>query len=143
LVTWVYDEIGCAGAILDEFCIRDLSGNTVGWVFGLSVFSHKGEHIGWFEEGIFFDLENKVVGFVPGASLPGMVMPAPGHELPFPAFSKRPCVPTLRGRSARPLGQGWSTQCLASYLASSEVPSVRARFIPSSASLGRVIVTPH
>lgn len=129
MVTWVYDEIGCAGAILDEFCIRNLSGNTVGWVFGLSVFSLKGEHIGWFEDGVFFDIENNVLGFIPGSAGLALDCPALAPEPPVPPFGKRPHVPTLRGRSARPAGQGWSTFCLATYLSFTGMPVARAPFI--------------
>lgn len=116
MVTWIYDEIGCPGAILDEFCVRNLTGQAVGWVFGLSVFSVKGNHIGWFEEGVFFDVANKVIGFVPGAKAP-LELPSLAPEPALPTFGKRPCVPTLRGRTARPRGHGWSAQCLSSYLA--------------------------
>jgi hypothetical protein len=129
LVTWVYDEIGCAGAILDEFCLRNLAGNAVGWVFGLSVFSLKGEHIGWSEGGVLFDIENKVLGFVPGAA--GLALEAPGlaPEPALPKFNKRPCVPLLRGRSARPAGGGWSSHCLGDYLSFNGVPAARTSFL--------------
>jgi hypothetical protein len=129
LVTWVYDEIGCAGAILDEFCLRNLSGDTVGWVFGLSVFSLKGEHIGWFEDGALFDVDNKVLGFVPGA-VAALELPALAPEPPMPVLSKRPYVPTLRGRTARARGTGWSAHSLASYLAHGPTPVARAAFMP-------------
>lgn len=125
MLTWVYDEIGCPGAILDDFCIRSLAGNTVGWVFGVSVFSLKGEHIGWCEDGVFYDVHNKVLGFVPGASGLALDVPALAAEPPMPTLGKRPCVPGLRGRASRPPGHGWSATCLASYLEGPELPSVR------------------
>jgi hypothetical protein len=130
LHTWVYDEIGCPGAILDEFCLRNLSGKTVGWVFGLSVFSLKGEHLGWFEDGLFFDRDNKVLGFLPGATAAALELPALAPEPPTPSFAKRPCVPTLRGRAARPRGQGWSVHCLAHYLAMGDMTSARSPYLP-------------
>lgn len=134
--TWIYDEIGCAAAILDEFCIRNLSGNTVGWVFGVSVFSLKGEHIGWFEDGVFYDIENNTLGFLPGAH--GLVLEQPpmAAEPAVPSFSKRPYVPGLRGRSARPAGKGWSTFCLATYLSFPGVPQARAPFLGRGRSTG-------
>jgi hypothetical protein len=137
LVTWVFDEIGCAGAILDDFCIRNLNGNTVGWVFGLSMFSLKGEHIGWCEEGVFYDIQNNVLGFVPGAAGLRLEPPALACEPPLPTFSKRPHVPTLRGRFARPAGQGWSRFCLASYLEQSDAPHAGTAFIAHLASQAR------
>jgi hypothetical protein len=137
LVTWIYDEIGCAGAVLDDFCIRNLAGNTVAWVFGLSVFSLKGEHIGWYEEGVLFDIHNNVLGFIPGA--PGLRIepPALAPEPSLPAFSKRPHVPTLRGRVARPSGRGWSSCCLASYLDLADMPSAAAGYLPRVPSPAR------
>jgi hypothetical protein len=140
LVTWVYDEIGCPGAILDDFSIRNLSGNTVGWVFGLSMFSLKGEHIGWYQDGAFFDIENNVLGFIPGA--PGLLLepPALAAEPPLPVLSKRPCVPALRGRTARPAGQGWSTFCLATYLSFTGLPSTRTPFIPRAQGGGHELL---
>jgi hypothetical protein len=129
LVTWIYDEIGCAGAILDEFCIRDLAGKAVGWVFGLSVFSLKGEHIGWCEDGLFYDIDNKLLGFLANAARLPPDCPPAGPQPALPSFSKRPCVPALRGRSARPPGRGWSSVCLASYLSFDSAPPVRSRFM--------------
>lgn len=123
LITWVVDDIGCAGAILDEFCIRNLCGDTVGWVFGLSVFSLKGEHIGWYEDGVFYDIENNVLGFIPGARGLALECPALAPAPSAPLFAKRPYVPTLRGRAPRPAGQGWSAFCLSTYLSFSGLPS--------------------
>jgi hypothetical protein len=117
--------------MLDEFCIRNLAGDSVGWVFGLSVFSLKGEHIGWFEEGVLYDVHNKVLGFVPAAK--GLLLdgPALAPEPAMPALSKRPCAPTLRGRSARPCGGGgWSHACLATYLEYRPLPEQRSAYIP-------------
>lgn len=135
VVTFVYDELGCPGAILDEFCLRNLAGHTVGWVFGLSVFSLKGEHIGWFEDGIIFDVANKAIGFVPGAKT-ALDLPALADEPPMPVFSKRPCVPTLRGRTARPRGYGWSAQSLCSYLAFGERPVAMTAYLPRRCGVG-------
>ena len=136
MLTWVYDEIGCAGAILDEFCLRNLAGSTVGWVFGLSVFSLKGEHIGWFEDGVLYDIENKVLGFVPGTKGLLLALPPLASDPAVPVFSKRPHVPSLRGRSARPRGKGWSAHCLANYLAYGDVPAARSAFLPRMAGPG-------
>jgi len=116
--------------MLDEYCVRNLSGDTVAWVFGVSLFSLTGEHIGWYEDGVFYDTDNRVLGFLPDAR--GLVpdMPPLAHEPPLPAMSKRPCVPTLRGRSVRPPRQGWSSHCLASYLQFASRPVSAGRFIP-------------
>ncbi|HEY0064448.1 MAG TPA: hypothetical protein VGC21_20190 [Telluria sp.] len=133
----MYDEIGCAGAILDEFCIRDLGGHTVGWVFGLSVFSLKGEHIGWCEEGVFYDIHNNVVGFIAGATGLPLEAPALAPEPALPPFSKRPHVPALRGRVARPKGGRWSAYCIATYLGVSGLPPSGLAYLPRRPLPGR------
>lgn len=129
VITWVVDDIGCPGAILDEFCIRNLAGATVGWVFGISVFSLKGEHIGWYEDGVLYDIENQVLGFIPGATGLALACPALAPEPAAPAFAKRPHVPALRGRAARPPGRGWSSFCLSTYLSLAGVPPTRVPFM--------------
>ena len=114
--TWVFDETGVAGAILDEFCVRTTLGEPAAWLFGLSLFSITGEHIGWCEDGVLFDVDNRMLGFVPGA--PGLAhdFPAMLAPPPMPTLSKRPHVPTLRARPARPARSGWSTCALGDYL---------------------------
>lgn len=102
----------------------------MGWVFGLSVFSLKGEHVGWFEDGVLYDIENRVLGFVPGAPGMQLEMPALAPEPAMPAFSKRPYVPGLRGRCLRPRGGGWSSQSLSSVFAQHRVPVVAGGFLP-------------
>lgn len=133
MLTWVYDEIGCPGVLVDEFSIRNLAGHTVGWVFGLSVFSLNGEHLGWCENGVFFDIDNKVLGFVPGAAPAGLALPPLAPEPRIPLLSKRPCVPALRGRSARGRGNGWSRHCLASYFSFADLAPARTAFMPCMA----------
>jgi len=115
LFTWLYDAHGNAAAILDEFCIRSVAGEPVAWVFGLSVFSLKGEHIGWFEDGIFFDVDNKILGFIPAAGGVHPDFPEPGAPPPVPPLPKRPHVPTLRARPVRQISSGWSPHGLADY----------------------------
>lgn len=116
--------------------MRNLSGATVAWVFGVSLFSLKGEHIGWYEDGVFYDIENKVLGFLAGAKGLELDMPALAGEPALPKFSKRPYVPTLRGRTARPAGRGWSSFCLPSYLEFGARPQLPP-FIPRTGASGR------
>lgn len=126
MVTWLYDETGQAGAVLDEFCVRSIDGAPQAWVFGVSVFALKGEHIGWFEHGVLFDVDNRKLGFLSGAlGLCGTIPPL-ADAPPLPVFSKRPNVPTLRARLARPAAAGWSEQRLADYLEEAiETPALR------------------
>jgi hypothetical protein len=116
VVTWLFDETGNAGAILDEFCVRNIDGAPRAWVFGVSVFALKGEHIGWFEHGVLFDVDNGKLGFLAGAIGLGAAAPELSSAPPLPAFPKRPNVPALRARLARPAPSGWADQRLADYL---------------------------
>ena len=125
MVTWLYDQAGQAGAVLDEFCLRSVDGTPQAWVFGVSVFALKGEHIGWFEHGVLFDVDNRKLGFLSGALGLGRAMPPLAEAPPLPAFSKRPYVPTLRARLARPAAGGWSDQRLADYLEGRESAALR------------------
>ena len=122
MVTWLYDETGNAGAILDEFCLRGLDGAPMGWVFGVSAFALRGEHIGWFEHGVLFDVHNRKIGFLAGALGLGGASPPLADAPPLPAFPRRPNVPPLRARLARPTASGWSGQRLGDYLDRFEMP---------------------
>ena len=127
MVTWIYDEVGSAAAILDEFCLRSLDGVPQAWVFGVSVFSIKGDHIGWFEHGVLFDVDNNRLGFVQSALGMGGKSPPLQPAPPVPGFPKRPCVPALRARLARPHGGGgWSVFPVADYLEQGDVLGLRA-----------------
>lgn len=116
MLTWLYDGTGCPAAILDEYCLRTSAGEPAAFVFGLSVFSLKGAHIGWFEEGVFFDIENKLLGFMLGAKGLPCEFPPPQPAPSMPVLSKRPLVPTLRARPARRPASGWSSHSLAEYI---------------------------
>ena len=115
MVTWLYDESGDPSLILDEYCLRSPAGRPAGWIFGLTVFAINGEHMGWFEDGILYDVANHKLGFVPGARGLGTRAPALGPTPPMPPLGKRPLVPPLRGRPARPPERGWSPHRLLHY----------------------------
>lgn len=126
---WIYDISGYPAAILDEYCIRSETGTPIGWIFGISLFSREGVHLGWAEHGVFYDFDNRIAGFVP--ELAGELAGAP-HCLsapPLPLLKKRPNVPTLRGRNSRPAGGGWSSRLLGDLLAAGSIrlPAYRRR----------------
>lgn len=138
MVTWMYDETGTAGAILDEFCLRSTDGTPLAWVFGVSVFALKGEHIGWFEHGVLFDVDNNKLGFVAGAIGLGGASPQLADAPPLPRFAKRPYVPALRARLARPVGGSWSCHQLADYLDRSELGDLGAVPLAAAAQGARM-----
>ncbi len=133
--TWVFDETGSAGAIVDEFCVRTTLGEPAAWVFGMSLFAITGEHIGWYEDGVFFDVHNKVLGFFAGAAGLPHDFPVPLAPPPMPPLSKRPNVPPLLGRPARPARGGWSACSLADYL--------ERYTAPRSCAAGALLVRPR
>lgn len=122
LVTWLYDEAGRASAILDEFLLRTVDGEPAGFVFGLSAFSLRGEHIGWFEDGVLYDVENRTLGFLDGARGLAPAVPALQPAPPEPGFGKRPNVPPLRARPLRRPANGWSRHVLADYIDTAAAP---------------------
>lgn len=126
LLTWLYDATGSPAAILDEFCIRDGAGEPAAFMFGLSAFSLRGEHIGWFEEGILFDADNRIVGFVAGARGLPRDFPSPEPAPPLPLFGKRPLAPPLRARPVRRPSSGWSSHLLGDYLEQRALSATRA-----------------
>ncbi|MDM5176907.1 hypothetical protein PO883_06810 [Massilia sp. DJPM01] len=131
MLTWLYDEAGRAAAILDEFCLRTLGGEAAGFVFGLSAFSLRGEHIGWFEDGVLYDVDNQLLGFLAGARGMAHDFPALLAPPPEPVFGKRPTVPTLRARPVRRPAGGWSRHGLPGYIDASAtlatpLPAARA-----------------
>ncbi|ATQ77548.1 hypothetical protein CR152_25890 [Massilia violaceinigra] len=132
MVTWLYDEAGRASAILDEFCLRTIGGEPAGFVFGLSAFSLKGEHIGWFEDGVFYDVENRILGFLAGARGMAHDVPVLLPPPPEPAFRKRPNVPTLRARPLRRAAGGWSRHALSAYFNSGAPLAPVAALLPAA-----------
>ena len=133
MLTWLYDGQGRAAAFLDEFCIRSVEGEPTAWVFGLSVFSLRGEHIGWFENGVLFDVDNQILGFLAGATGVKPDFPVPAAAPPVPVLSKRPYVPTLRARPVRQASTGWSRHSLADYIDSAAAALPAPAFVPGGA----------
>ncbi|MDQ1922413.1 4-fold beta flower protein [Massilia pseudoviolaceinigra] len=132
MLTWLYDEAGRASAILDEFCLRTIGGDPAGFVFGLSAFSLKGEHIGWFEDGVFYDVENRILGFLAGARGMARDVPILLPPPPEPALRKRPNVPTLRARPLRRAAGGWSRHVLLDYVDTSAALAPVSALLPAA-----------
>ncbi len=114
---WIYDQNGFAGAILDDYSLRNRDGAVVAWVFGIGVFALPGEHIGWFEDGVLFDSDNCALGFIHSTTGLTLVTPAVVQAPAMPAFPRRPSTPRLHGKHGRPDPGAWSTHALESYFA--------------------------
>ena len=120
MAEWIYDRGGQAAAIHDDDCLRDRSGRVAAWLSRGSIYSLRGEHIGWYEEGVFRDASNRVLGFTAGATGPLPSRPGRGGRPGMPGFAGRPGRPGLAGRPGRPGRGGWSAHGLAAYLEGAE-----------------------
>lgn len=75
-----------------------------------------GHHVGWVEGGVFYDSDNRVIGFTRDhsralPSTPG-ICGTPG----FPGIGGRPGRPGFSGVPGRPGYSGWSQTLLEDYL---------------------------
>ena len=78
------------------------------FIFGISVVSLHGKHLGWFQDGNFRDPRGAVVGWVVGAS-GGPAKPAAAAVPAVPALSARPAIPAQPATPAVPAAPlSWS-----------------------------------
>jgi hypothetical protein len=128
---WIYDQVGLAGAILDDYSIRNRDGNVVAWVFGIGVFALPGEHIGWFEDGVLYDSDNCVLGFIDAAKGRKVVTPLVVSTPALPPFARRPSTPRLHGKPGRLEPGPWSGRSLQDYF----TPAVTQAAVPQSRAM--------
>ncbi len=104
---WVFDKRGRPALIQDDDCLRDLRGHVCAWLSGINVYSKRGRHVGWFEEGVLYDSHNRVIGFLRDAtgSMPGR--PGLNGTPGMPGFAGRPGKPGFAGAPGRPGKGGW------------------------------------
>jgi hypothetical protein len=118
MVEWIFDKNGKATAIFDADCIRTGAGDVAVWIARNNLYSLKGDHIGWFENGVFYDSNNNIIGFLRGAS--GLSSRPGLSGLPgMPGFSGRPGRPGFSGVPGRPGKGGWSRYGLDGYIKTS------------------------
>ena len=107
----IFNKNGTVVAWLYVNDILDLGGTHRGFVHGSNVISYQnGRHLGWFEEGAFWDAQNCAIGMTRDASAP---IPRPGLSgVPGkPGIGGRPGRPGVPGTPGKPGRSGsWSTQ---------------------------------
>ncbi len=112
---WIYNCNGTPTCILDQDCIRDEGGSVAAWISGKNLYSLSGVHIGWFDNGIFYDSDNCALGFIRDShglpSRPGLAG-TPGR----PGFAGRPGKPGFAGAPGRPGKGGWSRRTIEDYI---------------------------
>ncbi|MBQ7276483.1 MAG: hypothetical protein IJS58_04450 [Bacilli bacterium] len=66
---WFYDKHGQAVFYKCDDRLISRHGENLCWIFGNYVYSLKnGRHIGWFEAGKIFDIENGIIAFLKGST---------------------------------------------------------------------------
>ena len=100
---WFYDKHG--SAVVFEYGNRLISktGENLCWIINDKLYSlKKGRHIGWFEKGKIYDIENGILAFTREAS-----------GLPYiPGLSGTPGVPGIPGTPGRPgIGASYARSC--------------------------------
>lgn len=108
MAEWIFNKNGNPSLIFDYDCLRNFQGEVIAWINRENFYSLSGQHKGWFENGVFYDSRNKVIGFLADANgyLPSNIglSGRPG----LPGFSGRPGRPGFGGIPDRPGLGGWS-----------------------------------
>ena len=115
MADWIYGSNGQANIIHDNDCFRNKGGQVIAWINRNSVYSLSGLHVGWFDDGVLYDSDNNVIGFLRDCTGGLPSRPGIGGTPGTPGFCGRPGRPGLRGVPGRPGRGGWSTKNLANY----------------------------
>jgi len=112
---WIFNRNGQPKLLFDQDCIRNNSGQVIAYINNTNIHTMKGQHMGWFESGIFYDSANKAIGFLKNRigtlpSTPGLAG-SPG----IPGFAGKPGRPGLGGAPGKPGRGGWSSNDLVAY----------------------------
>jgi hypothetical protein len=107
---WLFNSKGTPCLILDGIYIRNDHGYVASWIFGPNVHSSKGEHIGWVEGGVFYDIQNRPILFTRNHTAYLPTKPGLTGTRSMPGFASPPGRPGVIGTKGRPgLSQSWST----------------------------------
>jgi|WetSurMetagenome_2_1015567.scaffolds.fasta_scaffold53004_1 hypothetical protein len=120
MADWIFDRKGSPTLIFDGDCIRNHTGMVLAWVQDNNVYSMQGQHRGWFEEGILYDAQNRIIGFTEGATGRIPSKPDKYDAIEMPKFADRPERIDLKGTPGRPGHGGWSEKDLSTYFNLSE-----------------------
>jgi hypothetical protein len=90
MIDWAYGKNGQATLIFDSDCFRNNRGHVIAWINDQCVYLLRGQHMGWFEEGVLYDSSNHAVGFLRNAT--GYLPSRPGI-----GGQARPAFPVVRG----------------------------------------------
>lgn len=97
MAEWLFDKGGHPCLILDGNCVRDKGGYVIGWIIDPNVYSSTGQHIGWLEGGIIYDINNFPLVFSRNHT----------GSLPYnPGLTGTSSMPGFTGTTGRPGFQG-------------------------------------
>lgn len=109
MAEWIFNKRGIATMIFDVDCIRNNQGLVIAWIKDNNFYSASGYHKGWFEKGVFYDSQNKVIGFLSTATSDLPYLPGISGRPGMPGFAGRPGKPGFNGTPGRPGFGGYST----------------------------------
>ena len=93
MTKWLFDKNGQPQLFLHGDVFVSKSGTILGWSVRNNVYSLGGHHLGWFEKGVLYDGQNRVLAFTSDLT---------GH-LPYrPGLSGVPGTPSIPGIPSRP-----------------------------------------
>lgn len=114
---WVFNNKGDATAIDCGDCLYDRNGRFRLWISGNNLYNTRGYHVGWVEGGVFYDRNNRVLGFTLNRTGYIPYMPGVHGVSGMPGFGGRPGRPGFSGVPGRPGYSGWSDILLEDYIA--------------------------
>ena len=110
MAEWIYDRTGRPQIIIDGDRFLDRSGNkTMGWIDGNGAFTLAGQHAGWYEDGVLWDLRNHWAGFTEEATRNIPSQPEVTQTRPMPDTGNSPNRPEFEPTSIRPEAGDFST----------------------------------
>lgn len=115
MADWIFNKNGRATLIYDNDCLRNDHGQVIAWIYNYSFFSLKGKHKGWVEEGIFYDSNNSIIGFLSSYTGHLPSIPDTSGKPGMPGFAGRPGRSGFIGVPGRPGFEGWSTSNFEDY----------------------------
>ncbi len=109
---WFIDRSGQIPLYLHERRFITEDGHNVGWLIGNCVYSLRGAHVGWLENGVLYDVNNDIVALSTNASGHIRFISHKKFTPAIPPIPETPEIPPLADAGWRPLYGGRSNKTL-------------------------------
>ena len=116
MAKWIFNRYGRATAIDCGDAVYDSCGRFRLWVYDGNLYNMYGYHVGWAEDGVFYDDQNMVIGFTLDYTGHLPSRPGVGGTPGMPGMCGRPARPGFSGEPGRPGYSGWSNCLLEDYI---------------------------